>query len=172
MAETAVRTAAIADAPAIARVHVRAWQAGYRGIVPDAILDGLSLPLHERRWRDLLGGSEAAFTLVAERRGRIAGFCAAMAPSRDADARPRTAEIGAIYVDPDAWRGGVGQVLMSAALERLASEGWEHATLWVLAGNERARAFYARLGFAQDGGRMPHRTGAPQIRLRRGIAGL
>ena len=29
------------DAMEVARVHVRSWQAGYRGLLPDAYLDGL-----------------------------------------------------------------------------------------------------------------------------------
>jgi GNAT superfamily N-acetyltransferase len=165
MAEIAVRTAVPEDARAIADVHVRAWRVGYRGLVPDAILEGLSREAHEQRWRELLGGSEAAFTLVAEREGRIAGFCAAMAPSRDTDADPRTCEIGAVYVDPDAWGAGAGRALLAEALRRLHAGGWEAATLWVLEGNGAARAFYARFGFAPDGATAAHRTGARQLRL-------
>jgi hypothetical protein len=40
---TAVRPATPDDADAIASVHVRSWQAAYRGIVPDAMLDALSI---------------------------------------------------------------------------------------------------------------------------------
>jgi hypothetical protein len=43
-----VREASVNDAAAIADLHVRAWQMAYRGIVPDAILDGMSI--------DWLGG--------------------------------------------------------------------------------------------------------------------
>jgi hypothetical protein len=36
-----VRHATVGDAPALGRVHVRAWQAAYRGHKPDDYLDGL-----------------------------------------------------------------------------------------------------------------------------------
>ncbi|MGH9204942.1 MAG: GNAT family N-acetyltransferase, partial [Acidimicrobiales bacterium] len=36
-----VRTAQAGDKQAVAGVHVRSWQAAYRGLMPDAYLDGL-----------------------------------------------------------------------------------------------------------------------------------
>ena len=36
-----LRPAEPVDAMAVARVHVRSWQVGYRGLLPDAYLDGL-----------------------------------------------------------------------------------------------------------------------------------
>jgi hypothetical protein len=36
-----IRTARPADALALAEVHVRSWQAGYRHLLPDAYLDSL-----------------------------------------------------------------------------------------------------------------------------------
>ena len=36
-----LRPAEPQDAMGVARVHVRSWQAGYRGLLPDAYLDGL-----------------------------------------------------------------------------------------------------------------------------------
>ena len=40
------------------------------------------------------------------------------------------------------------------------------ATLWVVEGNARARAFYARRGFVDEGGRDVHpATGTPEIRM-------
>lgn len=36
-----IRLATDADAPAIARIHVRAWQRAYAGIIPDDILGAL-----------------------------------------------------------------------------------------------------------------------------------
>jgi uncharacterized protein (TIGR02118 family) len=59
----AVGDAAAADARAIATVHVRSWQEGYRGIVDDAVLDGLSVDDRERVWRERL-----AFAVRASRR--------------------------------------------------------------------------------------------------------
>jgi hypothetical protein len=37
-----VRAATPDDAAAVAGVHVRSWQAAYRGLIADAYLDGLN----------------------------------------------------------------------------------------------------------------------------------
>lgn len=41
---------------------------------------------------------------------------------------------------------------MTAALARLASDGYTEATLWVFEENARARLFYERFGWTADGG--------------------
>lgn len=65
-----VRGASGDDAAAIAEIHVRSWQAAYRGVLPDELLDSLSVSERETSWRALLSGSEdRQVTLVAEHDG-------------------------------------------------------------------------------------------------------
>jgi ribosomal protein S18 acetylase RimI-like enzyme len=166
MEPTHVRAGVAADANAIARVHVRSWEAAYRGVVPDAVIDRFSVEDRERTWRERLSVRGApSFTLVAEHDRRLAGFCSVILPSRDDDAGERTGEVAAVYVDPDDWRAGVGRALLEASLSLLRQQAWDDATLWVLASNERARAFYERFGFVPDGARMQDERGA-EVRLR------
>lgn len=149
----AVRAARPADAAAIARVHVASWQAAYRGIVPDAYLDGLDVQDRTGMWSQRLADPAPPMrTLVAEVGADIVGFVT-YGPSRDDDAPPETAEIQAIYVDPGAWGAGVGLALMSAAVEALgpAESACSRITLWVLRDNTSARRFYETAGFAADG---------------------
>lgn len=127
------------DPPGIAGVHVRSWRAAYRGVVPDELLDGLSVSERERSWRAALGdGEDARITLVA------------------------------LYVDPDRWRQGVGGALLASALERVARRGCREAVLWVLPENRAALAFYERFGFEVEAGveKIEERSGRPVIRLR------
>lgn len=167
-----VRTAIPADAEAIAAVHVRSWQAGYRGLMPDQLLDGLSAAERVPRWRDVAGQAGPGVLLVAEHGTGVAGFCAVAEPSRDEDADPDVAEIGAIYVDPGHWRTGVGAALMEAALAHLNNRDWREVTLWVLEDNDAAIAFYARFGFAPDGAQNFYEgSGTTGIRLRRRLDG-
>jgi len=49
-----VRRATPADAAGIARVHVDAWRATYRGIVPDEHLDALSYEGRQGMWSRIL----------------------------------------------------------------------------------------------------------------------
>jgi L-amino acid N-acyltransferase YncA len=150
---------------------VRSWQAGYRGIVDDGVLDGLSVDRRERAWRSRLDAPEAgARTLVAERDGAVVGFCSLAAPTRDRPVADGTAEVAAIYVDPARWRSGAGTGLLEIALDALRRDGWERVTLWVLERNGRGRAFYERHGFAADGARQELRDlGETEIRLVRAL---
>jgi GrpB-like predicted nucleotidyltransferase (UPF0157 family)/ribosomal protein S18 acetylase RimI-like enzyme len=158
------------DAPAIADIHVRSWQAAYRGILPDSLLDGLSVSEREQSWSELLAnGDDRWLTLVAEDSGGgLMGFCSVATPSRDEGAGEKTAEIGAIYVDPDRWRGGAGSAMLTAALKELGENGWCDVILWVLPENQAALAFYDRFGFVVEHGvqKREERSGWPVIRLR------
>jgi GrpB-like predicted nucleotidyltransferase (UPF0157 family)/ribosomal protein S18 acetylase RimI-like enzyme len=170
----AVRRAQVDDVPGIAEVHVRAWRAAYRGVLPDALLDGLSVSEREESWRSLLRDDNGGWlTLVAEdAEGDLAGFCSAATPSRDGGAGEGTVEIGAIYVDPDRWREGIGSALLSATLAELREQGWREAVLWVLPENRAALAFYDGFGFAIEAGveKREERSGRPVIRLRADLA--
>lgn len=163
-----VRRGGLEDAGAIARVHVRTWQVAYRGLVPDDILDGLSVEQREATWRKMLSDTDSSpITFIAEREGHVVGFCALAAPSRDEDAYEGTAEVGAIYVDPSTWRAGVGRALMDAALNELREGNWSDVTLWVFAENTCARAFYAGYGFQPDGAELlDESSGQKELRLR------
>lgn len=76
-----------------------------------------------------------------------------MGPSHDDDADPRTAHLGALYLDPDAMSRGIGRKLISRNQADMADGGFSQATLWVLEANERARRFYEVCGWSADGGR-------------------
>jgi GNAT superfamily N-acetyltransferase len=56
-----------------------------------------------------------------------------------------------LFVREAAWGTGVGSALHDAALEALRELGAKTATLWCLAGNERARIFYERRGWRLTG---------------------
>jgi GNAT superfamily N-acetyltransferase len=165
-----VRLAGVEDARGIASVTVRGWRAAYRGIVPDEVLDGLSVDEREalgRQW--LADESGETFTVVATGpAGRVEGYCSVFAPSRDDDAGHDTAGMAATYVDPDCWRRGVGATLIRAAWAELRLRGdWRDVTLWVLRTNQPARSFYATFGFEPDGAAQVHeRSGQEIIRMR------
>jgi ribosomal protein S18 acetylase RimI-like enzyme len=173
MSAVDVRRAGAEDVEAIAEIHVRSWQSAYRGILPDQLLDGLSVPERATSWRVILeGGEEHWLILVAEGGGELTGFCAAATPSRDLDADETTAELGALYIDPGHWRRGVGTALLTRALEELRRAGLHDVVLWVLPENHAALAFYERFGFKLEEGveKREERSGRPVIRLRAPLA--
>lgn len=136
------------DLEAVARVHVLSWQGAYADVLPPAYLASLSVERRASGWRQVLAQGTSEL-LVARQGDEIAGFVSC-GRSRDQDAAAGTGEIWAIYVAPRHWSTGVGKALWLAARERLAAMGCSTVTLWVLAGNARAIAFYQAQGFAID----------------------
>lgn len=160
------------DAEGIAAVHVRAFDATYRDLLPDVAAGAPDIEARTERWQELLEpDTDAAYTLVAEQRSTTVGFCSLATPSRDAEAAERTAEIAALYVAPSRWGNGVGSALITKALDELRADGWTAVTLWVLEANEPARKFYARFGFEPDGLAGPDpMTERPKLRLRAALS--
>jgi ribosomal protein S18 acetylase RimI-like enzyme len=156
MSDLVVRPATVADLPAVARVRVRSWQAGYAGILPAEFLSSLDVDEDLVRRRQVFAEYAAVVdTLVAVRDGVVRGFTS-FGPYRvEQAARPiprgGEGEIYAIYVDPEYWGAGAGRMLLTEALKWLRERGFAPVRLWVLAGNNRARRFYAAAGFVADG---------------------
>lgn len=158
-----LRRAELADARGIAEVHVRTWQQAYRGMVPQATLDRLSVEAREGFWRaELAERSPHRRPWVAESDGRTVGFVSC-GISRDLDAELATGEIYAIYVAPGYWRMGIGRLLLEHAYRDLREHVFLVATLWVPAGNAMARSFHEALGWTLDGAIRCEAVGAAQI---------
>jgi ribosomal protein S18 acetylase RimI-like enzyme len=146
-----IREATLGDARSIAEIHVRAWQAAYRGQMPDEYLDRLSVEdrLAQHEW-SLRSQRETWRLWVADDGGSVVGF-AVTGPSEDADADERTGEVYAIYLEPERVGSGLGRQLFADAVGDLRSRGFRTATLWVLESNDRARRFYELAGWKPDG---------------------
>ena len=140
--------AAPEDAPAIARVHVRSWQAAYENILPAAYLATLTTEKREAMWRESISRGSPQL-LVARDDDGIVGFVA-FGTCRDENAAADRAEVWAIYVAPSHWSQGVGTQLCRQARERLVEQGYCSVSLWVLTDNTRALRFYAGVGFVAD----------------------
>jgi hypothetical protein len=89
------------DAMSVARVHVRAWQAGYRKLLPDDYLDRLRPEERAQRYSFDNVDPHKPVTIVAAEAGSICGF-ATIAPAHDLDV-PDCGELCALYVAPDWW---------------------------------------------------------------------
>ena len=156
-----VRPAGPDDAGAVARVHIRAWQAAYRGQIAQAYLDSLKPEVWAAKYAFHRTGPDLPTTLVAVDGDTIRGL-AMVGPYRGED-MPDFGELLAIYVDPDHWHTGVGRLLVAAASEQLRRDGFTEAALWVLDGNARARRFYECDGWTLDGGRQTKTIAGAQL---------
>jgi GNAT superfamily N-acetyltransferase len=135
------------DAEAIGRVHVTAWQAAYRGHMPDDLLDGMDPVARAAQWRERIGSDEAVPLVVEDEHGQVVGV-SHVGPDRQ---QPARGELWMINVAPEAWGKGLGRALLDAATAKLRDDGYSEAVLWVVDGNSRARRFYEAAGWHADG---------------------
>lgn len=144
-----IRAATHEDRDAIAQVHVRSWQVGYRGLMPDEYLDQLRPEDRSSRYTFGADPFTGPHWLVATHEDTVLGF-AQCGRSRDEDT-PGHGEVFALYVDPDVWGRGVGRALLASAESTLHRMHCRAANLWVLVGNARTIRFYEHSGWTPDG---------------------
>lgn len=156
-----VRRAVAADAPEVARVHVRSWQWAYRGLLAQDYLDGLDPQGWAARYTFGRVGFALPVTQVAVDGAAVCGLVTT-GLCRDPDLS-NFGEVMAIYVEPAYLRRGVGRALMNAARCRLRRVGVGWAALWVLDGNVGARRFYERDGWDCDGARRTSTYGGVEV---------
>jgi ribosomal protein S18 acetylase RimI-like enzyme len=148
MSSIQVRPATLRDAKAIAEIHVSSSQGAYRGLLPDAHLDALSVQKRQAFWREAIDMCEPQ-VLVAHVDNEMMGFVG-FDRSRDKGTPSSTGEIWAIYAKPEHWDKGVGLALWDAARDGLQEEGCTKVTLWTWLRNERALRFFEQAGFKRD----------------------
>ena len=140
-----IRRALPDDAGALVALHNRAWREAYGHLAPAEFFDSRDarskIDTTERR-RQIDGG--APWTVAVDGDGELVGLALA-GPTRDADLTGH--ELYFLYVLRRVYGAGVGPALLGEVL------GDQAASLWVLAVNHRAAAFYARHRFVDDGAR-------------------
>ena len=158
-----LRPAQPSDSLAVAEIHVRSWQVGYRGLLPNDYLDALIPRERAERYTFADRSPARPWTTVAVEDGLICGF-ATTGLAKDPDT-PASGELLGLYVDPGHWSTGAGRALIAAARQELAERGFRDAILWVLSGNERAQRFYRKDGWRPDGSqRLDEVLGSPRPR--------
>lgn len=117
MIDVAIRPARAGDARGIASVHVESWRQAYKGLVDQAVRDGLDIAELEKIW---------APRLADTRRGPLSSDPSASA-SRSCPARTRGRRLRARY---------------RPLCEERLGDGRDHHTFGRRSGEERARAPY------------------------------
>jgi len=134
-ARITIRPALADDAPAIAAIWESAWRDAHLGNVPDSLVEMRTPESFRER-----AAARVPETSVAVVEGVVAGFVT------NADD-----ELEQLFVDR-AYRGtGLADALMVDAERRLREAGHRQAWLAVVAGNARARRFYERSGWTDEG---------------------
>jgi ribosomal protein S18 acetylase RimI-like enzyme len=148
--EVRIRAAIPGDAQAIARVHVEAWRESYRGLIPDQVIEALSIHRNAGMWAAILAGGDSSIVHAVERLGVAADAVELVGFGSATDTRSpelgASGEITAIYLLESVKRRGIGRMLLKGLLGALAERGHRSAGLWVLADNHGTRRFYEALG--------------------------
>jgi ribosomal protein S18 acetylase RimI-like enzyme len=122
---------------------------------------GRELGFDDQVWRERLGLATAA-TFLAWQDGEPAGTATGKAEDPDDEfAVPGAWQLVGMWVDPLARGAGVADALIEAVAGHAADRGAPALVLWVTEVNDRARAFYQRVGFSRTGARQPVRPTEP-----------
>lgn len=135
-----IRSAVPDDALAVATVHVRAWQQGFKDLLPADYLAKLEPADRARRYTFGITDGSKPQTIVALIDDAIVGFATTGIVEGEA-------LLHALYVDPDRWGSGVGRALIAEAKQDLRKTGKREAFLWSMVGNTRADRFYTADGW-------------------------
>ncbi len=145
-----IRPAVAADAPAIADVQVASWNTTYRGLLPDALIDRITVPDRTQQWTRIINTLDENGTgkvFVCEAEGKVVGF-ASVGAQREPNLKEQgyDAELTSAYLYQENQRQGIGNALVSACFAEGARLGYKGITAWVLSTNAPARAFYEKFG--------------------------
>jgi GNAT superfamily N-acetyltransferase len=130
-----LRPASAEDAEAVATIWYAGWGDGHLGHVPEALVAART-PESFRSRAAQRGGD----TVVAIAGHEVAGFVMVVGD-----------EVEQVYVSGNHRRTGVAGLLLAEAERLVAVGGHRLAWLAVVAGNTRARRFYERCGWADEG---------------------
>lgn len=133
--DVTLRPATAGDAEAVATIWHDGWRDAHLGYVPDALFAVRTQESFGVRAAERVGD-----TAVATVGGAVAGFVMVVGD-----------EVEQVYVSTLHRGAGVADALLAEAERLVARGGHEKAWLAVVAGNARARRFYERNGWTDEG---------------------
>jgi GNAT superfamily N-acetyltransferase len=130
-----IRRADLEDAAAVAKIWYHGWRDGHLGHVPADLV-----AVRTRESFGLRASQRVGDTVVAIVDDAVAGFVMVVDD-----------EVEQVYVSEHHRGTGVATVLLAEAERLVKANGHQRAWLAVVAGNARARRFYERSGWTDDG---------------------
>jgi GNAT superfamily N-acetyltransferase len=130
-----LRPARPEDAEAVARIWRDGWRDGHLGRVPDALVAARTPESFRSR-----AAERIADTIVAVVDHDVAGFVMVVGD-----------EVEQVYVSAEHRGSAVAGTLLARAERLVRAAGYRRAWLAVVAGNARARRFYERCGWSDEG---------------------
>ena len=139
------RLADEADVEGVIRVTGLAWRAAYDEILPESVLDEMTVePTREEvsEWAGRFDEDRGA-VFVAVDEGVVYGFVDVRWGEENTKpfVGPDEGGVKAIYVHPDRWGAGIGSALLDRGIDALP-EGTEAVRLGAFADNDLGAGFY------------------------------
>jgi GNAT superfamily N-acetyltransferase len=153
-ADVSVRPATPGDEQAMTDVQLAAWGTAHRDVLGDDVLAALDVDRIRDQWASAITSPPGPgfAVLVACERADVVGFVA-VSPG----------QLVALEVRPSAQRSGHGSRLLSAAVDRLRSDGADEVAAWVLDGDGARERFLAGSGMGPDGRTRTLATGVRDV---------
>ena len=127
-------------ADSLAYIMIAAWRSGFRGILPDTVIENYTAFPNVKAMFSQLLASDAGTMYLASLNEKPVGLLYWL------DERG-CARIEALLTIPEVWGKGVSSALMNRALEDVKDAGYSAIHVWPFAKNHRARRFYEKHGF-------------------------
>lgn len=137
-----IRRARSEDAAALSDVFDATWREAYQGILPALTLERMIGRRGPRWWLSTIGRGRPL--VVLDVGDAVAGY-ASYGRCRDRSL-PADGEVDELYLAPEYQGLGFGKRLFKAVRNDLDDRGAKRVAVWCLTDNERACAFYRRLG--------------------------
>lgn len=146
-----IRKVQIEDAYDYAVLHIDCWRDAYTSILSDEYINNMYAKLEQRVeiCEQILRNPDGCEYYCITEDDKMIGRLI-FAKSRDDD-KPNFGEILGIYLLAEHWDKGYGKQMLEFALSELNKAGYQEIIIWVLEDNKRARRFYEKAGFIQDG---------------------
>jgi len=144
-----IRKAVVTDVTAIVTINIKTWKIAYKGIVPQAHLDSLSVNDKLPRWTKTINNlkenrKEIFVAEISNKNGKeLVGFSLG-GPSHFEDFKI-DGDLHAIYVLPKYWKQGIGTLLFNSVIKFFLSMKFKSMVIWALKENS-AGDFYKKLG--------------------------
>lgn len=137
------RKASLSDCREIAAVKRQVWETTYRGIYPDAKIDGYDWQMQAEKFSSLLRQKEASL-YVAEKNGKIIGYMGCGKNFRKTFGE--TNEILLLYVLKEFQGCGIGRKFFMMAKDELRQNGCTEFLVACNKYNLSAQNFYRAMG--------------------------
>jgi ribosomal protein S18 acetylase RimI-like enzyme len=136
------RRAAVDDIGAVAELQFRSHTISFADFARPEWVESRTLPPYMERWTEYVRAErDDLYLIVACQGDEIVGMVSIDGPSGQG-AYGDCAHLNGMHVDPGRRGGGIGRLLMAAALEHIRERSYAVTILGCLASNTYARRFY------------------------------